>query len=228
MNLSGLNRVIAGELGEPAHIADQHPRPLHILERAVEGLRDGRLDQAVAQSDPQLAAKHLDDALGRRGVGADQEIAQDRRLARRTRGDLDRRERVGDLDKRRTEIRVGVMAGQRQRIGHGEAQVGRPVVGRGEVRLGDRRGLRDGRRDRGPTDAGRALIGLREGPSGQEDGRDRQLVRIQGPEVLGQQVGLLGRSRGRRKALGKQAPATHGGDGIPCRRWCRKRGSRRS
>ena len=65
MNLSGWNSassassepVVAGELGEPADVAGQHPGPLDVVERAVEGLGDGRLDEALAQADPQLAAE---------------------------------------------------------------------------------------------------------------------------------------------------------------------------
>ena len=62
--------VVAGEVGEPADVADEHPGPLDVVERPVEGLGDGRLDEALAQPDPQVAAQDLDDALGRQRVGA--------------------------------------------------------------------------------------------------------------------------------------------------------------
>ena len=64
--LGVVQAVVAGQLGEPADVAGQHAGPLHVVERAVEGLGDGRLDEALAQADPQLAAEDLDDALGRR------------------------------------------------------------------------------------------------------------------------------------------------------------------
>ena len=80
----------------------------------------------------------------------------------------------------------------------------------------------DGRRDRRPAEAGGALVGLGERPAGQEDGRDRQLVGREAAEVVGEEGGLLGGPGGRREALGELAPATHGGDGIPCPRWCTK------
>ena len=54
------------------------------------------------------------------------------------------------------------------------------------------------------------LVGLGERAPGEEDRGDRQLLGGQGPEVVGEQGGLLGRSSRRRQALGELAPATHG------------------
>ena len=73
MNLSGWNsassaspsRSSRASCGQPADVAGQHAGPLDVVERPVEGLRDGGLDQALAQPDPQLAAEHLDDATWR-------------------------------------------------------------------------------------------------------------------------------------------------------------------
>ena len=48
--------VVAGELGHPADVAGEHPGPLHLVERPVERLRDRRLDEALAEPDPELAA----------------------------------------------------------------------------------------------------------------------------------------------------------------------------
>ena len=69
MNLSGWNRassalaerVVAGQHGRPADVAGEHPGPLHVVERPVEGLGDGRLEEPLAQADPQLAGQDLDD-----------------------------------------------------------------------------------------------------------------------------------------------------------------------
>ena len=77
MNLSGWNSasdavvegVVAGQPGQPPDVADEHAGPLDVVERAVEGARDGRLDEALAQADPQVAAEHLDDVLGGQRVG---------------------------------------------------------------------------------------------------------------------------------------------------------------
>ena len=57
---------------------------------------------------------------------------------------------------------------------------------------------------------GGALVGLGERAAGEEDRGDRQLLGGQGPQVIGQEGGLLGRSSRRREALGELAPATHG------------------
>ena len=101
-------------------------------------------------------------------------------------------------------------------------EVGRAVVGLAERRARDAAELGDGRGDGRPAEAGRPLVRLGERPAGQEDGRDRQLVGRRVAEVVGEEGGLLGGSGRRREALGELAPATHGGDGIPCRRWCTK------
>ena len=73
MNLSGWNSaergvaqaVLARERRGPADVAGEHPGALDLVQRPVERLRDRRLEQALAQPDPQLAAQHLHDARGR-------------------------------------------------------------------------------------------------------------------------------------------------------------------
>ena len=57
-----------------------------------------------------------------------------------------------------------------------QAQVGVAVVGGAEVGAAAADDARDGVDDRGPAEAGRALVGLRERPAGQEHRGDRQLV----------------------------------------------------
>ena len=175
--------------------------------------------EALAQADPQLAAEHLDDVLGGQRVGAgEQRPAGSADLRGRARGGLDRLERGGHLGECRAAARL--RARVRRAVEHvldREAQVGVAVVGLAERRPVDAGDLRDGVGDRRPAQAGRALVGLRERPAGEEDGRDRQLLGRQGVEVVGEQRGLLGGPGGRRHALGKLAPAAHGGDGIPCR-----------
>ena len=95
--LGVIEPVVAGQLGEPADVAGQHPRPLDRIERPVEGLGDRRLDEALPQADPELPAEHLDDALGRRRVRAGEEVAEQPCLGGRARGRLDRRERGSHL-----------------------------------------------------------------------------------------------------------------------------------
>ena len=104
--------VVAGESGEPADVADQHPGPLDVVERAVEGTRDRGLDQALAQTDPQVAAEHLDDVLRGQRVGPFEERAQDRGLAGRPRGLLDLGERGGHLGERRARLGRRGVAGR--------------------------------------------------------------------------------------------------------------------
>ena len=63
MNLSGWNSaicgvaeaVLAGERRGPADVAGEHPRALHGVERPVERLRERRLEQPLAEADPELA-----------------------------------------------------------------------------------------------------------------------------------------------------------------------------
>ena len=81
MNLSGWKRarlasaeaVVAGEHGGPPDVAGEHAGPLHRVERPVERLRDRRLDEALAQPDPELAREDLDDVLRGQRVGAGEE-----------------------------------------------------------------------------------------------------------------------------------------------------------
>ena len=73
MNLSGWNSgqrgvaqaVVAGERRGPPDVAGQHAGPLDRVQRPVEGLGDGGLEQALAEPDPELAAEDLDDARSR-------------------------------------------------------------------------------------------------------------------------------------------------------------------
>ena len=203
--------VVTGEAGQPPDVADEHARPFDVVERAVEGLGDGRLDEALAQADPQVAAQHLDDVLGRQRVGPLEERAQDGRLAGRPGCQLDLGEGGGHLGERRTRLGRRLVAGGGQDLRHRDAQVGRSVVRLAEggprhlAEVGHRR--RDGR----PAEAGGPLIRFGEGASGQEDRRDGKLVGGDRPEVVGQDGRLLGGSGGRREALGELAPATHAG-----------------
>ncbi len=58
MNLSGWKRaiaalaeaVVAGQQGGPAHVAGEHAGPLDGLERTLERLGDGRLQEALARA----------------------------------------------------------------------------------------------------------------------------------------------------------------------------------
>ena len=116
--------IVAGQLASRPDVAGQHPGPLDVVERAVEGLRDGRLDQPLAEADAEVAAEDLDDVLRGQRVGAPEEVAQDRGLARRSGRRLDRRERVGHLGQRRAAARAAVRGRRRQDVLHGQPQVG--------------------------------------------------------------------------------------------------------
>ena len=143
MNLSGWNSassadaepVLGREHGRLADVAGEHPGPLHLVERPLERLRDRRLEQALAQADPQLAGEHLDDVLRRQRVGPREQLAEDRALARRPRRGLDRGERVGDLGDRRPVLGRRLRGPQREHVLDRAAEVGRSVV-----RLAERAG----------------------------------------------------------------------------------------
>ena len=107
-------------------------------------------------------------------------------------------------------------SGIREHVAHRGADVREPVVRRREVAPIGARDLADGVRDGRPADAGRALVRLGEGPASEEHDRDRELVRVEGPQVLGEERGLLRRPGRGGDALGELAPAPHAGDGIPC------------
>ena len=220
--------VVARERGQPADVAGQHAGPLDVLDRAVERLGDRGLYQALAQPDAQLATEHLDDGLRRERVGAHEELVQQLRLGGRPRGGLDRRERGGHLGERRAHLGWRCMTGPGEHVLDRQAQVGVAVVRLGQVLAGGAGERADRRHDRRPAEPGGPLVGFREGPPGQEDGRDRQLLGAQAAQVVGQEGGLLGGPGRCRHALGQLAPAAHGGDGIRFRRWRREHGSRRS
>ena len=235
MNLSGWNSasealaegVVAGERGQPADVADQHPGPLDVVERPVEGARDRGLDEALAQPDPQVAAEHLDDVLGGQRVGPLEQRAQDRRLAGRAGGLLDRGERGGHLGERRAGL------GRRGVAGRARARRRRRSRGRTSGRR-PRRAPRAGRRRarsrswRWPTSRGRPRAGRPRRTAGRSGRRRRSAA----PRATGRAGSRRGarssrRSgwspRGARRARSSDAC----GDGIPCRRWCSGRGSRR-
>jgi hypothetical protein len=84
-----------------ADVAGEHPGALHLVQRAVERLRERGLDQALAQPDAKLAGDHADDAARGARIGPGEERRQQIGLARRSRGGLDGGERRGDLHERR-------------------------------------------------------------------------------------------------------------------------------
>ena len=141
---------------------------------------------------------------------------------------FDRRERLGHLGERRAAILRRGVTGRREHVGHRDPEVGRTVVGLAQGRFGRRR--RGPLRSRqSPTSRGQSRAGrLRRTADLSEDRRDRQLIGRQGSQVVGKDRRLLRGLRGRRESLGHLAPATHGGDGIPCRTWHRRAGFRRS
>ena len=161
------------------------------------------------------------------GSDAGEERREDRGLAppapRRPRSRRTRRRPRGAS----AAVRIGVVAGLGQDVGDREAQVGVAVVGLAEGRRGHAGQLRDGRRDRRPAEAGRALVGLRERAAGQEDGRDRQLVGRQGSGGS-RRAGRSSRRSGwspRRARPARSSGACRGWYTVPGR-WLTGRGSR--
>ena len=114
----------------------------------------------------------------RQRVRAREQVAQ-RRLARRPRRLLDRRTRRR-LGQRRRDL--GVRRGRpRQHVGHRGAQVRRAVVGLAQADCRYPGEVRRRRPDRRPAEAGGPLVGLRERPPGEEDGRGRAARRREEP-----------------------------------------------
>ena len=207
--LGGGQRVVASESGEPADVADQHPGPLHVVERPVERTGDRGLDETLAKADPEVAAEHLDDVLRGQRIGPGEEIVEDARLAGWAGGLLDLGERGGHLGECRRELGRRRVTGLAEHLGHGDTEVGRAVV-----RLAER----------GPWDADEAVmvVAIADQPSpaarwsASANGRPvrntaaiGQLLGRQGPQVIGEDGRLLGGPGRRRETLGELAPATH-------------------
>ena len=235
MNLSGWNSASAASARRssrasvavrptsPVSIAG----PLHRVERPVEGLRDRRLEQPLAQPDAELAGQDLDDVPGavsgstgassavedRAPCAAGPDAASIAANAAATSGS------VG------SSAGSGAWPASRRTSPTAVAEVGRAVVGRAE-RL---RAAPATRRDRraeiaAQPSADRALVRLGERPAGQEHGRDRQLLGRRGPRgTRGEERRLLGGPGGRRDALGDLAPAAHERDGIGFRSMLHRR-----
>ena len=89
--------VLPGEYGRGPDVALQHAGPLDGRQRTVERLGDGRLEQALAKADPQLARQDLDDVLGGQRVASVEEFLEKARLRGGARGSLDRGICSGDL-----------------------------------------------------------------------------------------------------------------------------------
>ena len=142
MNLSGWNRAIAASPSRssrasdrrPADVAGEHPGPLDGVERPLERLGDRRLEEALAQPDPELAAEHLDDGAGRAAATTRREQRLEERRPWPRRPTPPRSPRTP----RATSSRVGSPAGSGAWPGLGEhladrgRDVGRAVVGAAE------------------------------------------------------------------------------------------------
>ena len=208
---ASIETALPGQRRRPSDLPGELAGPLDRLEGAVEGPRDRRLEQALAQADPEVAAEHLHEMARGERVAARQELAEAHGLAGGRPGGLDRGERVGHLAERGRGRRIGCMAGPDEEILHREADVGEAVVGLAEGLRSDAGQLEHRGRRAGPTEPGRARVVLREGTAGEERGRDRQVARVQRAEIGGQQLRLLGGPGRRRDRGGGLAPASHGG-----------------
>ena len=204
--------VVAGEAGQPPDVADEHARPLDVVERAVEGLRDGGLDEALAQADPEVAAEHLDDVLGRQRVGP----LEERRAGWPTCGPARRPARS-----RRTRRPPRGASGSSRAAARGRRPSSTSATA---MPRSDERSYASPSADRGTLPRSVTVDAMADQPSpaarwsasakgrpvrktaaiGQLVGRDRS-------EVVGQDGRLLGGPGGRREALGELAPATHAG-----------------
>ena len=215
-------RVVAGEAGQPADVADEHARPLDVVERAVEGLGDGRLHEPLAQADPQVAAEHLDDVLGRQRVGP----LEQRRAGWPTCAPARRPSSIS-ANAAATSGSVGLVSGGGCVAGRRSGPRRRRCPGRTTGRT-PRRGRTAGpcrgrsRSRRWPTSRGRPRAGRPPRRGGRSGRRPRSAARraSRPSQVVGQEGRLLGGPGGRREALGELAPATHAGDGIPSPGWC--------
>ena len=225
MNFSGWNSVSSASPSRSSRasaavapdVAGQHPRPLDVVERPVERLRDRRLEQTFAQADPQLAGQHLDDVLrGQRVGSAPAARGRSRPCAPGPTPPRSPRRRPRPRA-RSAPRRAGAGPAAARARPRPRAQVGRAVVRLAEGAGRDAGEVGHGRCDRRPAEAGRALVGLRERPPGEEHAAGRKLVGRQGSQVVGQERGLLGGPTRGCDPLGELAPAAHGGDGIPCR-----------
>src|ERR1700745_1668089 len=70
---------------EPQSLADvtqQHVGPLYLRQCPAEGFGDGLFDQALLQSDPQIASYDLDEVLGFPWRSHSEQVAQQGRLCR--------------------------------------------------------------------------------------------------------------------------------------------------
>ena len=209
--LGAVEAALACQLRRPADVAGEHPGPLHRVERAVESLRQRRLDQPLAEPDAKLAGEDANDAAGGLRVGAGEEACEQIGLPRRPGGSLDGRERRSDILEARRPGLVGRVSGACQDVRDRGADVREAVVGSAQVAAARSADLGEGVRDRGPADAGRPLVRLGEGPAGQEDDGDRQLLLVEGSEIVREERGLLRRAGGGGDSLGELAPAPHAG-----------------
>ena len=239
MNLSGWNSASCG-VAEPVVAGERRPggrrrrssMPAHLTSSSgrSKALAMAASTQALAQADPQLAAEDLDDVLGGQRIGAgEQRRAGWPTLRGRPGGGLDRGERGGHLGQRR----AGSAGGLR----------GRPRSGRRRPRCRGRTSGRRPRRGRARSTPATSVtvVAIADQPrpaarwSASGNGRPVRKTAATGSssgvrraEVVGEEGGLLGGPGGRRDALGQLAPATHAGDGIPCRAMAAaERGSRR-
>ena len=220
--------TLFGEDGRLARVAGQHQRHAHGRLGPLEGLRDGSLQQPLAQPDAEFASQDLDDVLGGQGITAIEQTREQRALLGRGSRALDRAEGIRDLAEARGETRVRSHGPKNKDIGHGLSEIGGSIVGLAEGSRGHPRQAADDRGDRRPAQSDCPLIRFREGPAGQERGGHAKLRGRQGRQVSSEQRGLLRGSSGPADAFGQLAPATHGGDGIPSLSQTRSTGIERS
>ena len=77
--------IVPGQHGRLADVAGQHPGALDGADRAFEGLGQGRLEEALAEPDPQLAGQDLDDVPGGQRVAPGRGAPRSVRIWRSTR-----------------------------------------------------------------------------------------------------------------------------------------------
>ena len=175
-----------GEDRRLADVAGEHAGPLHRRLRSFEGPGDGRLQQPLAQPDPQLSGEDLDHVLGSQRVAARQQLGEDGALGRGAGSGLDRGESLRHFGYPRGVARVRLIGPVRQEVGNGHAQVRRSIVGLAQGPGRRACQVRHGGSDRGPSQTEGPLVGLRERSARQEDGRRPELGARKLSQVPGQ------------------------------------------
>jgi hypothetical protein len=110
-------------------IAGEHVGALHRLQLFFVSARDAFLDQALAQSNSQLAGDDLDQVLGFEWIGAAEQVCRDGELGRRPARLRYLAEFGFDLSKRQLSARA-LWSPLSENITRGRTQISMPTISR--------------------------------------------------------------------------------------------------